>query len=149
MQKMFFTLMMAIMLSGCATAVPVKIDVETSKALPRDIALSYLKKISLENFYMNVRNKAMCVFSDDGFYLQHLYPNNLIKYEDSSMVLFSRSDNTVYDLRLNPDKGFLSGNFNECVVAYKTDVHEEKPELFLNKIPTALKSLGVKVKSEQ
>ncbi|MCK4588170.1 MAG: hypothetical protein KAU29_12535 [Gammaproteobacteria bacterium] len=146
MAKILFIVTMLIMLGGCVSLKPVEIDVSTSETLPKEIAVRYLQKVKSENIYRSI--DVMCVFADDGFYRdpsKSSYPNNLIKYEDSFMSLYMFTDNS-YKFFISRDKEFFTGS---CIVAYKENVHEEKPELFFNKIPTALKSLGVKVKDKK
>ena len=149
MQKMFFTLMMVVVLSSCATSVPVDIDISTSETLPKPMAISYLNSVTTqagETWGHNRGDVPTCVFTEEGFF-EHKDAGTLVKYDQSYMSLESRlarGDYFYYLFFVHPENKQL---FYRCAITSVVS-KDEKPEMFFNKIPTALKSLGVKVKTK-
>ena len=131
------------LLGGCSSP-PVKIDLSTAEELPKEIALNYLIKIENEYRPHSAGRFDVCHFVNDGFYgrfVNHGRKGQIVKYNESYMRLNYHSMISSYEIILVPDGS--SSLLNSCIVT-KGYSKEEKPAKFFTKIPTALKSLGVK-----
>jgi len=146
MQKMFFTLMMAIMaimLAGCGRTVDVVIDNSTINELPKNIAIAYLSEISKR--HPNYRWTRMdCVFHE-GYVTNRKYELSKTNKKTYKQINFTAN---VYEpeaiLSLYLDRFCVIGD----VMGFK---NHSDPEInvIANKISTALKSLVVQVKTKQ
>ncbi len=149
MKKVFLGLIIIAFLGGCASSVPVEIDVSTSATLPKSMAISYLNSVVTEadeTWGHHRGDVHTCAFTEEGFY-EHKDAGALIKYEQSYMILeerLAKGDYFYYLFFVAPEN---KRPFYRCAITSVVS-KDEKPEMFFNKIPTALKSLGVKVKSE-
>jgi len=137
--------LMVLLLGGCSYP-PVKLDLSAAEELPKSIALEYLNK-NTEEFRAGSdahTRPGICVFTEAGFYKAESGPGKIVKYDQSFMILhYLPMPGTTYTyfISLRPDSG---SPFADCIVDNQTKKEKEPPKFF-TKIPTALKSLGVKV----
>jgi len=153
MSKLLFGLILAVILVGCSSKLSVKMDLSTADELPKSIALDYLNKNTeefraLNNRYRRYASGDECVFTEAGFYKAESGPGKIVQYDQSVMELnyFSEPGTFYrYDIVLKTDSGFP---YQDCTVDWQAEKEKEPPKFF-TKIPTALKSLGVKVEHEK
>jgi len=123
----------------------VKISIDTN-LIPKEAALNYL----LDRVKLNLSDEFSCIYTDKAL----IFPKNVFaqkaeyKYEDTIFTIRSTSklgqpDRTVFTIRPDTDvsQNPLLGVFG-CNVYYSEDKQNE--EEIINKIATALHSLGVK-----
>ncbi|MCK4588172.1 MAG: hypothetical protein KAU29_12545 [Gammaproteobacteria bacterium] len=151
MKKVLLGFVIIGFLGGCANP-PVKIDISTAEELPKDIALKYLNDITEEykGFVHYSFNNIICIFNKDGFYKTGSGPDKISKYEQSYMrlqLVHVPGSFYPYYFWLHTDSG---NPFDECLVTEtEPGAKMEKPHKLFVKIPTALKSLGVKVEPKK
>lgn len=150
MKLIVFGSMIAALLGGCSNQ-PVKIDLSTAEELPKDIALKYLNDTTEEYkaFVHSSFKNIICIFNNNGFYKSGSGPDKISKYEQSYMrlqLVQVPGSHYPYLFWLHTDSGTP---FEDCLVTEaEPGTQVEKPHKLFVKIPTALKSLGVKVKPE-
>ena len=114
-----------LMISGCVTTEPVEYNRAIAQNLPRDVALSYVRSL---NFY----DHRECSFNATSMSADR---SNYLKYSRFRLVRYIRSQSRI---SIETNSG---GAIWSCVL----NVHENEQV----KAATALKSLGVSVRSEQ
>ena len=145
MKKVLLGFVIIGFLGGCASSVPVRIDISTAEELPKTIAINYLNEIASEyrgrTHSSNV--KYVCEFDDDGVYNKKTRK----RYEQANLTVESSLRTGVYNVQLS-----LKDTIYDCFLTdspYKGgEPTAEQMKMFI-KIATALKSLGVNVETKK
>ncbi|MCK4588171.1 MAG: hypothetical protein KAU29_12540 [Gammaproteobacteria bacterium] len=145
MKKVLLGFVIIGILGGCASSVPVKINVSTAEELPKAIAINYLNKIANEyrgrTHSLNV--KYVCEFDGDGVYNKKTRK----RYDQANLTVDSSPRTGVFNIQLS-----LNDTIYDCFLADSPyqgkEPTDEQMKMFV-KIATALKSLGVNVNTKK
>ena len=145
MKKVLLGFVIIAFLVGCASSVPVRIDVSTAEELPKAIAINYLNKIANEYkgraHSSNV--KCVCKFDEDGVYNEKTRK----RYEQANLTVESSLRTGVFNIQLS-----LNDTIYDCFLTDSPyqgkEPTDEQMKIFI-KIATALKSLGVNVETKK